>query len=78
MRIEAASVFPTVLHVSHYRFGRRHDPACWPVMVGLARQFRTVVVSGSDPGYFSQNDPDGDQRAAEAGGLIQSKPCTWQ
>jgi colanic acid/amylovoran biosynthesis glycosyltransferase len=55
----------TVLHVTSQRFGLRHHPATWRTIVGLARHFRTVVLSGHDPGYF-----DGDDDAAAGQGRL--------
>jgi glycosyltransferase involved in cell wall biosynthesis len=58
---------PTLLHVSDYRFGRRHHPATWRHIVGLAPHFRSIVLSGGDGGYFPEGHCDDDRIAAEAG-----------
>jgi glycosyltransferase involved in cell wall biosynthesis len=58
---------PTLLHVSIYRFGRRHHPALFRHIVGLAPYFRSIVLSGANVGYFPESDPDDDRVAAESG-----------
>ncbi len=57
---------PRILHVSAFRFGRRHHPGTWRTIVGLGRHFQNVVLCDQNPGYFSQDDPDDSQPAAKA------------
>lgn len=58
----------TLLHISSFNFGRRHHPATWRQIVGLAGNFRTVVLSGELVGYFPDGHPD-DTRDAERRGI---------
>ncbi len=54
---------PTLLHLCTFEFGRRHHPGAWRTTVGLDPYFRNIVLSGTNPGYFPQDDDPGDTRA---------------
>ncbi len=64
----------TVLHLTWYRFGRRHHPATWQMIVGLARHFRTVVLNGDCPGYFADDGYYESPRPSEAAIEVHSHP----
>jgi len=64
----------TVLHLTWYRFGRRHHPATWEMIVGLARHFRTLVVSGDCRGYLADDGCYESPRPSEAGIEVHSHP----
>lgn len=57
---------PRVLHVTRYPFDPNRHPAIWRTIVGLSSHFRTVVVSGTQPGYFPEPALDEARLAAAA------------